>query len=107
MLMQGRLSLFAYLREKGVQGPFLVICPLSVLAPWMNEIARWLPSFKAIRLHGNAGERSRLTNICKDEEFDIYVTSYEQFVIERLWLGRRVWKYVVVDEGIFSVSDGI
>lgn len=93
------MSLFAYLREKGVQGPFLVICPLSVLAPWMNEIARWLPSFKAIRLHGTAVERSRLTNICKDEEFDIYVTSYEQFVLERLWLGRRVWKYVVVDEG--------
>jgi|SRR5271170_5646374 len=94
-----RLSLFAYLREKGVEGPFLVVCPLSVLAPWMNEIAKWIPSFTAIRLHGTMTERERLKAICKEKEFDVYVTSYEQFVVERSWYSKRVWRYVVVDEG--------
>ena len=93
------ISLFAHLRESGVQGPFLVICPLSVLAPWMNEIAHWTPSFTAIRLHGTMSERERLKALCKDKEYDIYVTSYEQFVAERHWYSHRVWRYVVVDEG--------
>ena len=79
-----------------------MICPLSVLAPWMTEIANWTPSFKAIRLHGNMAERERLKSLCKENEYDIYVTSYEQFVIERRWYSYRVWKYVVVDEGISS-----
>jgi SWI/SNF-related matrix-associated actin-dependent regulator of chromatin subfamily A member 5 len=94
-----RLSLFAYLRESGVKGPFLVICPLSVLAPWMAEIARWVPSFTAIRLHGTKVERERLKALCKEKEYDIYVTSYEQFVAERNWYSHWIWRYVVVDEG--------
>jgi SWI/SNF-related matrix-associated actin-dependent regulator of chromatin subfamily A member 5 len=94
-----RLSLFAYLREKGVPGPFLVICPLSVLSPWMNEIKRWTPTFTSIRFHANMPERERLKQSCKDKEFDVYVTSYEQFVAERHWFGHRIWRYVVVDEG--------
>lgn len=94
-----RLSLFAHLRESGVQGPFLVICPLSVLAPWMNEIAHWVPSFKAIRFHGTTTERERLKAVCKEKEYDVYVTTYEQFVLERNWFSHRVWRYVVVDEG--------
>jgi SWI/SNF-related matrix-associated actin-dependent regulator of chromatin subfamily A member 5 len=44
-------------------------------------------------------ERERLKSICKEKEHDIYVTSYEQFVVERSWYSQRVWKYVVVDEG--------
>ena len=83
----------------GVEGPFLVICPLSVLAPWMNEIAHWTPSFKAVRFHGTATERERLKTVCKGKEYDVYVTSYEQFVLERNWFTHRVWRYAVIDEG--------
>lgn len=83
-----------------MRGPFLVICPLSVLAPWMTEIARWVPSFTAIRLHGTKMERERLKTLCKEKEYDIYVTSYEQFVAERNWYSYRIWRYVVVDEGV-------
>jgi SWI/SNF-related matrix-associated actin-dependent regulator of chromatin subfamily A member 5 len=81
----------------GVQGPFLVICPLSVVTAWMNEIARWTPSFKAIKFHGS--ERDRVKALCKENTYDIYVTNPEQFVHERHWFHHRVWKYVVVDEG--------
>lgn len=77
-----------------------MICPLSVLAPWMTEITRWLPSFTAIRFHGTMGERERLMALCKEKEHDIFVTSYEQFVAEKYWFARRVWRYIVIDEGI-------
>ena len=66
----------------------------------MTEIAHWTPSFSAVRLHGTMPERERLKSMCKEKEYDIYVTSYEQFVAERNWFARRVWKYVVVDEGL-------
>jgi SNF2 family DNA or RNA helicase len=70
----------------------------------MNETARWTPSFKAIRVHGNVAERARLKGLCRDNSYDIYVTSYEQFVLARHWFSHRVWKYVVVDEGIQKQS---
>jgi SWI/SNF-related matrix-associated actin-dependent regulator of chromatin subfamily A member 5 len=65
----------------------------------MNEIKRWTPTFTSIRFHANMPERERLKQSCKDKEFDVYVTSYEQFVAERHWFGHRIWRYVVVDEG--------
>lgn len=102
-----RLALFAHIRESGVRGPFLVVCPLSVLPAWMNEIARWTPSFKAIRIHGNVTERKRLKGLCRENSYDIYVTNYEQFVNDRPWFGHRVWKYVVVDEGIRVLSQAL
>jgi len=68
----------------------------------MAEIARWTPSFTAIRFHGMMSERERLKGICREKQYDIYVTSYEQFVAERHWLGHRSWRYVVVDEGMAS-----
>jgi SWI/SNF-related matrix-associated actin-dependent regulator of chromatin subfamily A member 5 len=83
----------------GVKGPFLVICPLSVVPAWMNEIARWTPSFKAIKFHGPPPERERLKRLCNENSYDVYVTNNEQFVNERHWFQHRVWKYVVVDEG--------
>jgi SWI/SNF-related matrix-associated actin-dependent regulator of chromatin subfamily A member 5 len=67
----------------------------------MNEIAYWTPSFTAVRLHGTMPERERLKSMCKDKEYDVYVTSYEQFVLEKNWFTRRVWKYVVIDEGMY------
>lgn len=82
-----------------MEGPFLVICPLSVLSPWMNEIKRWTPSFTALRFHASMSERDRLKQVSKDKEYDVYVTSYEQFIAERYWFGHRTWRYVVVDEG--------
>jgi len=95
-----RLALFAHIRETGVKGPFLVICPLSVLPSWMNEIARWAPSFQAIRVHGVQADRARIKALCRENSYDVYVTNYEHFVSERHWFGNRVWKYVVVDEGM-------
>ena len=67
----------------------------------MNEIARWLPSFSALRFHATMTERERLKSICREKEYDIYVTSYEQFVAEKGWFAHRLWRYIVVDEGTF------
>ncbi|KAJ3044062.1 hypothetical protein HDV00_003166 [Rhizophlyctis rosea] len=94
------LSLLAYLKERGLDGPFLIICPLSVLSSWMAEIARWTPSLKAIMFHGIAHERERLKQNCNEEIYDLYVTSYEQYEAEQSWFKHSFnWRYVVLDEG--------
>ena len=45
------ISILAYHWEyQNVQGPHLIVVPKSTLSNWMNELARWCPSLRAIRL---------------------------------------------------------
>jgi len=34
------IAFLAYLRERGVLGPFLIVAPLSTVANWVNEFRR-------------------------------------------------------------------
>ena len=47
------ISLLSYLKfERGVEGPHLVVVPLSVLSSWMGEFARWSPQVRSGLCHG-------------------------------------------------------
>ncbi|KIM89720.1 hypothetical protein PILCRDRAFT_812522 [Piloderma croceum F 1598] len=97
------LSLLAYIKEntKGRQDPHLIVCPLSVLSSWLGESARWVPSFRTLRFHGQQSERERLKNEIRlgNIQFDICITTYEAFVAEDGWFKTRRWTYCVLDEG--------
>ncbi|KAG1809082.1 SNF2 family N-terminal domain-containing protein [Suillus subaureus] len=97
------LSLFAHIQENepGRYDPHLIICPLSVLSSWQNEAARWLPSLRVFRFHGNQSERDRLkTSVRNDDmKFDLCITTYEAYVCEDNWFKSRRWFYCVLDEG--------
>ncbi|GBE87288.1 ISWI chromatin-remodeling complex ATPase ISW2 [Sparassis crispa] len=97
------LSLFAYIKEnaRGTMDPHLVVCPLSVLPSWLAEAARWVPSLRALRFHGQQSERSRLKEGVRagNIKFDICVTTYESYVAEDSWFKSRRWTYCVLDEG--------
>ena len=54
------ISFLAYLRDKGVWGPFLVCCPLSTLANWVNEFERFTPEIPVVLYHGTPQERARI-----------------------------------------------
>ena len=57
------ISLICHLKEtEDRTGPSVVICPLSVLESWYNEIKRWAPSLKVLRLHANS---KQLTEVIK------------------------------------------
>ncbi|CAL1715435.1 unnamed protein product [Somion occarium] len=93
------LSLFAHIKEETTD-PHLIICPLSVLSSWNNEIAHWVPSLRVIQFHGQVAERARLkAEIHNAGRFDICLTTYEQYVTEQSWFKSRRWTYVVLDEG--------
>ncbi|GAA95992.1 uncharacterized protein L969DRAFT_96725 [Mixia osmundae IAM 14324] len=103
------ISFMAYLREKGVWGPFLIVCPLSTLANWVNEFERFTPSIPVVLYHGTPAERASLRSsrmslsTSKDKSpathFPVVVTSYELVMNDRKYLSKFQWKYIVVDEG--------
>ncbi|KAI8610533.1 P-loop containing nucleoside triphosphate hydrolase protein [Chytriomyces sp. MP71] len=95
------LSLLSWMKESGGKpGPYLVVCPLSVLSSWENEIKRWTPTMTYIRFHGPINERNNIKRRCLKEKFDIYVTTFEQLVAEASWFNKgRGWRCVVLDEG--------
>ncbi|KAI9329957.1 P-loop containing nucleoside triphosphate hydrolase protein [Obelidium mucronatum] len=94
------LSMLSYMKESGRGGPYLVVCPLSVLSSWEAELKRWTPTMKFIRFHGPMNERASIKKRCTREKFDVYLTTYEQLVAEVGWFRvSRGWRCVVLDEG--------
>lgn len=98
------IGFLAHLKGKGLDGPYMVIAPLSTLSNWMNEMNRFTPSMKAIIYHGDLKERNaiRLKHMPKNigPNFPIVITSYEVALNDaRRHLRHYKWKYVIVDEG--------
>ncbi|TGJ64355.1 hypothetical protein EYR41_010416 [Orbilia oligospora] len=101
------ISLFAFLREMHVYGPFLVAAPLSTLANWVDEFAKFTPDIPVVLYHGNPQERENLRNTklrTKNyrnvgPDFPVVCTSYEIIMNDRKYLASYDWKYIVIDEG--------
>ena len=102
------ISLLASLKETGrARGPHLIIVPLSVLSQWMGEIAKWCPTLKALRYHGNKQERVELKRVVADmakgdegdiKDYDCVVTTYEVATKEKAALQRVSFDVLIVDE---------
>ncbi|KAH9470693.1 hypothetical protein MJO29_003529 [Puccinia striiformis f. sp. tritici] len=54
------IAFLCYLRERGVWGPFLIVCPLSTVANWVNEFERFCPTVPVVLYHGTKAEREEL-----------------------------------------------
>lgn len=98
------IGFLAHLKGKGLDGPYLVIAPLSTLSNWANEIKRFVPSINAIIYHGNRKERDQIRMKYMPRtigpKFPIILTSYEVALNDaRKYLRHYNWKYLVVDEG--------
>ena len=94
------ISFLAFLREKGTNGPFLVVAPLSTLSNWIDEFERWTPSIPTVLYHGTPTQRAdirreRLRNE-QDENFPIVCTSYEICMNDRKFLSQYNWKFIII-----------
>uniref|UniRef100_A0A3B4AMT6 Proliferation-associated SNF2-like protein n=1 Tax=Periophthalmus magnuspinnatus TaxID=409849 RepID=A0A3B4AMT6_9GOBI len=94
----------AMMIEKKVLGPFLVVAPLSTLPNWISEFKRFTPQVSVVLYHGPQAERAkRLKQIRRPHEplgmCPVVVTSFEIAMIDRKYLQRFQWKYLIVDEG--------
>ncbi|KAM9848221.1 lymphoid-specific helicase [Aulostomus maculatus] len=94
----------AMMIEKKVMGPFLVVAPLSTLPNWINEFKRFTPEVSVLLYHGPQTERAKLLKQIRKIQgplgmCPVVVTSFEIAMIDRKFLQRYQWKYLIVDEG--------
>ena len=57
----------------GVEGPFLVVAPLSTICNWQKEFNRFAPKLPVVRYHGTSKQREELRAAHLTEEVDIKV----------------------------------
>ena len=107
--------LIAFLRRMRVDGPFVVVVPLSMVPKWVSVFKRWLPSFPIVSLDGTMEEREALysgqlnpinehnNSRRKDTNFPLIIAPYEIAVKDREQLsniaGQSGLTCLIIDEG--------
>ncbi|KAF0877863.1 CHD1L protein, partial [Crocuta crocuta] len=90
------IALFIYLAGRlNDEGPFLILCPLSVLSNWTEEMERFAPGLSCVTYAGDKEERARLQQDMKQESrFHVLLTTYELGFFSHSF----PWSVLVVDE---------
>ena len=81
-----------------------MVCPLSVLSSWNNELEKWAPSLKCLQVHGSnpkyleSIKQEFLKNLA---QYDILLTTYDMIKTPtfRYIFTRVHFHYLVLDEG--------
>ncbi|CAG9812673.1 unnamed protein product [Phaedon cochleariae] len=100
------IALIGHLLERGILGPYLIVAPLSTLPNWQSEFARFAPKIPVVLFHGYELERARQYkaihkkySIGSHQTLPVVLTSYQIPLLERTFMKRFQWQYVIVDEG--------
>ncbi|RMC22557.1 hypothetical protein DUI87_00444 [Hirundo rustica rustica] len=112
------IALITYLMEhKRINGPFLIIVPLSTLSNWAYEFGQ-VGSFRgqgllqgeellALRIReillwfffGSPAARRAFVPQLRSGKFNVLLTTYEYIIKDKHILAKIRWKYMIVDEG--------
>jgi len=97
------IAFLAHLKEKGDEGPHLIIVPSSTLENWRKEFALWAPDMVVQFYYGSQDERRHLRfQLVQDElEYDIILTTYNMVISsaeDRVLFKKMEFVYVVFDE---------
>ncbi|KAF7988055.1 hypothetical protein HCN44_007549 [Aphidius gifuensis] len=94
------IALVTYLMEKKkVEGPYLVIVPLSTLSNWVLEFEKWAPSVVVISYKGSPAARRTIQTKMRASKFNVLLTTYEYITRDKSVLAKIQWKYMIIDEG--------
>nr|XP_025966351.1 chromodomain-helicase-DNA-binding protein 1-like isoform X2 [Dromaius novaehollandiae] len=94
------ICLLAYLAQKLMNKEmFLILCPLSVLSNWKEELERFAPGLSFVTYVGNKEERAKLQgNLKERSHFHVLLTTYEICLKDAAFLKFFNWAALVVDE---------
>jgi SNF2 family DNA or RNA helicase len=87
------------LQVKNVNGPFLIVAPLSVIDNWVREFESWTPRLKKIIYYGDKISRKKLQTEALKGQFNVMLTSYELVLKDANFMAKVDWVYIIVDEG--------
>lgn len=105
------ISFLGWLKnEKSVYGPFLVVVPLSTMAAWQREFARWLPDMNVVTYVGDAASRElirkyefapsprarKTTGV--DVRFHVLLSTPELVMMDQAHLSQLRYAVIAVDE---------
>ncbi|XP_043229221.1 ATP-dependent helicase brm-like [Amphibalanus amphitrite] len=94
------IALVTYLMEvKKVNGPYLIILPLSTLSNWVLEFEKWAPSVRVVAYKGSPSARRAIQNQMRAAKFNVLLTTYEYIIRDKAALSKNRWKYMIIDEG--------
>lgn len=88
------INLMQRLKNEGELRPWLVVCPLSVVGVWGEQINQYSHDLYPVKLTGSRWERAKLL----DTRADVYVINYEGLRILSYELGKIQWAGVICDE---------
>ncbi|XP_014108940.1 PREDICTED: chromodomain-helicase-DNA-binding protein 1-like isoform X2 [Pseudopodoces humilis] len=94
------ISVLLYLTKKlSNKERFLILCPLSVLSNWKEELERLAPSLSFITYVGSKEERPKLQeNLKENSHYHALLTTYEICLKDAAFLKSFNWAALVVDE---------
>ncbi|XP_044857145.1 chromodomain-helicase-DNA-binding protein 1-like isoform X2 [Mauremys mutica] len=93
------IALLVYLTGKLNKRPFLILCPLSVLSNWKEELERFAPGLSYVAYAGDKEERAKLQwDLKADSHFHVLLTTYEICLKDGAFLKFFNWAALVVDE---------
>ncbi|KAI0233838.1 ATP-dependent DNA helicase Snf21 [Massospora cicadina] len=95
------ISLISYLIEvKHLNGPFLVLVPLSTIPNWAQEFNKWAPSITKVVYKGSPAERKELQRThLKHNSFQVLLTTFEYIIRDKSVLSKIPWMHMIIDEG--------
>ncbi|XP_034558347.1 chromodomain-helicase-DNA-binding protein 8 isoform X2 [Notolabrus celidotus] len=103
------IALLSEIYSAGLQGPFLVIAPLSTITNWEREFCTWT-QMNAIVYHGSLASRQMIQQYemyLKDDKehlipgaykFDALITTFEMILSDCPELREISWRCVIIDE---------
>ncbi|CAL8273596.1 unnamed protein product [Gadus morhua 'NCC'] len=94
------IALITYLMEnKRLNGPYLIIVPLSTLSNWVCEFDKWAPTVVKVSFKGSPAARRAFVPQLRSGKFNVLLTTYEYIIKDKQILAKIRWKYMIVDEG--------
>ncbi|KAJ3275010.1 hypothetical protein HDV01_001516 [Terramyces sp. JEL0728] len=102
------IGFLSYLfHQQNINGPFLVVVPLSTIAAWQKEFKQWAPDMNIICYQGDSAARQ----IIREYEFylphqvgdtklrfNVLLTTFELVLKDKEAIGNVKWAYLAVDE---------
>lgn len=93
------------IHDRGQQGPFIVVVPLSTMPAWADTFNNWAPQINYVVYNGNEAARRTIQEYellvdgnPRKIKFNVLLTTYEYILLDAPFLQQLKWQFMAVDE---------